>query len=209
MDMIDEETSSLIEGIAFHWYSGDHFEAVRMTHEIFPDKTLMLSECCVLHKPGQSDFFEEYGYPRKKTPFHAEEDDACGYAHDIIGNLNAGMNRWVDWNFCVDENGGPRHTEGGFGAGTIVKDGNYLHKMTYYYIGQFSRHIKPGAKRIGLSRCDEKVEAVAAKNPDGSIAVIMLNSGYEDGIYTIRICGNVITLDIPARTINTVQILYN
>ena len=27
----------------------------------------------------------------------------------MIGNLNAGMNRWIDWNFLVDKDGGPRH----------------------------------------------------------------------------------------------------
>ena len=209
MDMIDEETASMIAGIAFHWYSGDHFETVQMTHEMFPDKILMLSECCTLHKPGQSDFYEEeYGYPRKKTAAHAQEDDARDYAHDIIGNLNAGMNRWIDWNFCVDENGGPRHVKRGFGAGTIVKDGNYTQEMTYYYIRQFSRYIKPGAKRIGLSRCDNNVEAVAAKNPDGSVAVVLLNRGTQDGLYTIRMNGDIIPVDVPAGTISTVVFTF-
>lgn len=205
LDLIDEETRSMIVGIAFHWYSGDHFEAVQMTHELFPEKTLMLSECCVLHKPGLSSFFEEkYGYPKKKTSFHAEEDDARAYAHDIIGNLNAGMNRWIDWNFCVDENGGPRHVAGGFGAGTVVKDGNYVHNMTHYYIGQFTRYIKPGAKRIGFSRCDDKVELTAVENQDGSVVMVLLNRGAEDGLYTVRICGNIIPLSVPKETISTV-----
>lgn len=205
VDMIDEETDSMIAGIAFHWYSGDHFEAVQMTHELFPEKTLMLSECCVLHKPGLSSFFEEkYGYPKKKTPFHAEEDDARAYAHDIIGNLNAGMNRWIDWNFCVDENGGPRHVAGGFGAGTVVTEGNYIHNMTHYYIRQFTHYIKPGAKRIGFSKCDDKVEVTAAENRDGTVVMVLLNRGTEDGLYTIRMCGKIIPLSVPKETISTV-----
>ena len=32
-----------------------------------------------------------------------------GYAHDIIGDLNAGANGWVDWNLLLDEHGGPNH----------------------------------------------------------------------------------------------------
>ena len=28
MTVLDEETMDMVAGIAFHWYSGDHFEAV-------------------------------------------------------------------------------------------------------------------------------------------------------------------------------------
>ena len=44
---LDEKTRPMVEGIAFHWYTGDHFDAVRMTHEAFPEKDLMFSEGCV------------------------------------------------------------------------------------------------------------------------------------------------------------------
>ena len=204
MDMLDDTTMEMVAGIAFHWYSGDHFEAVQMTHEKFPGKTLMLSECCVLHRPGQASFYEEFGVPRTMLPEHAEEKDAQDYAHDIIGNLNAGMNRWIDWNICVDEKGGPRHKPMGFAAGCIVEGHTYSKKMTYYYIRQFSEYIKPGAKRIGFSRCDDKVEITAAKNKDDSITIVLLNRGNEDGFYAVRMNGDIIKICVPAGTISTV-----
>lgn len=43
--IIDEDTDPMIAGIAFHWYSGDHFEALQMIRERYPDKKLLLSEC--------------------------------------------------------------------------------------------------------------------------------------------------------------------
>ena len=203
LDMIDAETAEMIQGIAFHWYSGDHFEAVQMTHEKFPDKVLMLSECCGLHAPGQGSFWESMGLPKTKTPMHAEADDAGEYAHDIIGNLNAGMNRWIDWNLCVDETGGPRHIPNGFTASCIVENGSARLNMTYYYVKHFSRYILPGARRIGVSRCDQKTEVTAAKNPDGSVAVVVLNRGNEDAFYAFRVEGCCVRFGVPAGTIST------
>ena len=202
-ELLDEETDKMIGGIAFHWYSGDHFEAVQMTKDCFPGKTLMLSECCGLHTPGQGSFWESFGVPSTKTAMHAEKDDAEDYAHDILGNLNSGMNRWIDWNLCVDEKGGPRHVPFGFTASCVVTDGRARLNMTYYYVKQFAGYLKPGAKRIGLSRCDQKVEAVAAQNPDGTIAAVLLNRTAQDAFYALRICGRIVRFEVPAGTITT------
>ncbi|MDR2751008.1 MAG: glycoside hydrolase, partial [Clostridiales bacterium] len=189
--VLDEETLPMVEGIAFHWYSGDHFEAVSMAGQAFPGKTLMASECCCLHAPGQSAMWMSMTGD-KTLPETVEYRDAVAYAHDIIGNLNAGMNRWIDWNLCVDEQGGPRHTPGGFTAPvTAQTDGTYRKTITFDYIGHFSKHILPGAYRVGISKCDSKVEVTAAKNPDGTVAVVVLNSGYEDQGYAIRVQGRV------------------
>ena len=154
LDMIDAETAEMIQGIAFHWYSGDHFEAIQMTH-------------------------------------------------DIIGNLNAGMNRWIDWNLCVDETGGPRHIPNGFTASCIVESRSARLNMTYYYVKHFSHYILPGARRIGVSRCDQKTEVTAAKNPDGSVAVVALNRGNEDAFYAFRVEGCCVRFGVPAGTIST------
>lgn len=34
---------------------------------------------------------------------------STGYAHDIMGNLNAGAVGWIDWNMLLDDTGGPNH----------------------------------------------------------------------------------------------------
>lgn len=204
-DIIDGATDSMIEGLAFHWYSGDHFEAVEMAGKKYPGKVLMMSECCGLHMPGRVGFMGFGG--GGKTPETVEYEDAVAYAHDIIGNLNAGMNRWIDWNLCVDKNGGPRHVPGGFTACMIVNDDySYRTNLTYDYIGHFSKFILPGSVRIGCSRCDDKVEMTAAKNPDGSIAAVVLNKQDEDQKYAIRIQGQVIRIKAPARTLSTIVI---
>ncbi|MBR2602662.1 MAG: glycoside hydrolase [Clostridia bacterium] len=202
-EIIDETTCKMLEGIAFHWYSGDHFEALRIAHELFPDMKLMSSECCALHPPGQTSIFAAlFG----GGPSVAEVDyrDAAAYAHDMIGNLNNGMNRWIDWNLCVDQNGGPRHVASGFGAPVCAnEDGTWRKLLTFDYIGHFSRHILPGARRIAFSRCDDRVDVTAARNPDGSVAVVLLNRGEADLSYALRLEGKVIRVSVPAHTLST------
>lgn len=50
--IIDETTDHMITGLAFHWYSGDHFEALSYVRDRFPGKKLILSEACVLDETG-------------------------------------------------------------------------------------------------------------------------------------------------------------
>ena len=206
-EMIDDETAEMIEGIAFHWYSGDHFESLDMARTLFPDKKLMGSECCALHPPGKTSPFAALSGMNGPSIAEVEYEDAAAYGHDIIGDLNNGMNRWIDWNLCVDKNGGPRHVSSGFGAPVCAnEDGTYRILLTYHYIGHFSRFLLPGAKRIGHSRCDDKAELTAAKNPDGSLAVVLLNRGQADVSCAIRMNGQIIRITLPSKTISTICI---
>ena len=206
-EMIDDETAGMIEGIAFHWYSGDHFESLDMARTLFPDKKLMGSECCALHPPGKTSPFAALSGMNGPSIAEVEYEDAAAYGHDIIGDLNNGMNRWIDWNLCVDKNGGPRHVSSGFGAPVCAnEDGTYRILLTYHYIGHFSRFLLPGAKRIGHSRCDDKAELTAAKNPDGSLAVVLLNRGQADVSCAIRMDGQIIRITLPSKTISTICI---
>lgn len=158
----------MVAGIAFHWYSGDHFEAVELMKQKYPDKTFMLSECCALHMPGRIGFGDGgFGPVNFQTPEYVDYLDAADYAHDMIGNLNAGMNRWIDWNFLVDKDGGPRHVPMGFTSGLIVDDDfHYRKPIMYHYIGHISKYIAPGAKRIGWSKYGANLDVTAAVNPD-------------------------------------------
>ena len=205
-EIIDDVTDEMIGGIAFHWYSGDHFDAVKICGDLFPGKTLISSECCALHIPGQAGMFAAFSGD-STMPETVEYQDAVAYAHDIIGDLNAGMNRWIDWNICVDKNGGPRHVPMGFAAPIVAnEDGTCRKTISFDYIRHFSKYILPGAVRIASTRCDDTIEMTAAKNPDGSLVAVLLNKTGEDKSYAIRLEGKVIRVKAPARTIGTVVI---
>ena len=150
-----------VSGIAFHWYSGDHFGALHAARRLWPEKELWFTEGCVEY----SRFGDAKG-PQK----------ARMYAHDILGNLNGGACASLDWNLLLDEKGGPNHVGNFCEAPVMLAPGAGIVKMpSYYAIGHFSRFLTPGSVQIAHSVWDSRLEAVAFVRPDGSRAVVMLN----------------------------------
>ena len=151
-----------ISGIAVHWYSGDYFEELKLIRDAYPDKLIIHSEGCT-------------GYSK----FNKAEEVQNGeiYAHDMIGDLNAGINGFIDWNMVLDFHGGPNHKLNYCNAPIMVNKhyNGYIKNLTYYYIGHFSKYIKPGARRIAFSKFTDKTEVTAFKNFDNSIVVVLLN----------------------------------
>lgn len=165
-----EETLSVagaeenVDGFGIHWYTGDHFEAVRAVKQRWPEKHIWFTEGCV-----------EYSRFDGMTP----QQKAEMYAHDILGNLNAGISGSIDWNLLLDSKGGPNHV-GNFCEAPVMlsEDGTDFSLMTeYYYIGHFSRYIRPGAVKLASSVANTGVEAAAFENPDGSRVAVLLNTG--------------------------------
>lgn len=186
-----EEAKSAIDGIAFHWYTGDHFEALQQTRNEFPDKELIFTEGCVEYSRFASD----------NQTAHAEM-----YAHDMIGNFNAGMNAYLDWNIYLDEKGGPNHV-GNFCDAPVMCDtkaDTIDVKLSYYYIGHFSRFIRPGAKRFLVSRYSANIEAAGFVNPDGGRVLVLLNRTEVPQEFTLAENDNVCDLEIGAHSIMTI-----
>ena len=42
----DPDAAKYVWGTGFHWYNGDHFDAVQKVHDEFPDKQLIFTEGC-------------------------------------------------------------------------------------------------------------------------------------------------------------------
>ncbi len=190
--IIDEETDKMIDGVAFHWYTGDHFEAVGLTKDAFPGKELIFTEGCV-----------EY------SRFDAGQlRNAQMYAHDIIGNLNAGMTAFIDWNILLDEKGGPNHVGNLCDAPVMVntEDGSYEEKLSFHYIKHFSRYIDREAKRIALTKYTDRLEMTAFKNPDKSVVLVVLNKQDEELPVSIRIQGLNTEFQVPKSSIVTAVI---
>lgn len=151
-----------VSGFAVHWYTGDHFGALAAARSLWPDKELWFTEGCV-----------EYSRFDGMTPLEKAEM----YAHDILGNLNGGVNGSLDWNLLLDAKGGPNHV-GNFCEAPVMltQDGKDFTLMDeYWYIGQFSRFIRPGAVRLGVSAWTAGVEVTAFENSDGGRAAVLLN----------------------------------
>jgi hypothetical protein len=73
------------------------------------------------------------------------------YGRSMINDFNSGAVAWTDWNILLDEHGGPNHV-GNYCFAPIHADlarGELVVTPPYWYIGHFSKFIRPGARRIG------------------------------------------------------------
>lgn len=187
---IDESTDAMIDGLAFHWYSGDHFDALRLVREKYPGKKLLFSEGCIEHSRFDGS---------------RQLQNAQMYAHDMIGNLNAGTNTFVDWNIVLDERGGPNHA-GNYCEAPIIcdtKEGKLYKKLSFYYIAHFSKYIKPGAKRIASTKYTSDIEVTAFDNADETLTAVLLNRTANDLPVVIRLYGQLLELTIRKESIST------
>lgn len=184
----DAEASKYIWGLGFHWYSGDHFDALSAVKHRYPSKGLMFTEGC--HEGGVQIGSWKSGER---------------YAHDIIGNLNNGMEGWTDWNIVLDEQGGPNHV-GNFCDAPIIADtksDSLTFQSSYYYIGHFSKYIRPGAIRVACSKYTEALQTTAFKNPNGELVVVVLNRTDDGHPYVLRNNEQIAEGSIPAHSIQT------
>ena len=186
----DAEMDRMVGGMAVHWYSGDHFEALQMVRDRCPEKTIVFSEACV-----------EYSLYKNDNQLR----NARMYAHEIIGSLNHGMNLFLDWNMLLDEQGGPNHVNNFCDAPIMynTQTGILSRNLSFDYISHFSRFIQPGARRIGMSRFGDCLEVTAAQNPDGSVCSVVMNPGSEPIPFFLRLNGRVWPALQPGNSIST------
>lgn len=216
----DEASSKYFSGAAVHWYAStvDYFpEALQYAHNKAPNKHLINSEACVdaevpKWKDDQWYWSKEatdWGYdwaPDDQKHLHPKYAPVNRYARDIIGCLNNYVDGWVDWNMVLDRQGGPNWAENWCVAPVIVDpDADEVYFTPIYYaLSHFSKYIRPEAKRLGIEVSDEALMATAAKNLDGSIAVIIFNEGPEEKFVNLALEGKEVTIKIPGQAIQTV-----
>jgi glucosylceramidase len=176
-DLVYQRASTILEdpaaakyvwGIGFHWYetwTGGpmQFDNVSLVHAAFPSTHLLFTEGC-----------------KEKFDFDSLQNWSLGerYGYSMINDLNAGASGWVDWNILLDEHGGPNHV-GNFCFAPVHADtrtGKLIYTNAYYYIGHFSKFVKPGARRIAASTNRTSLQSTAFVNKDGGIVVIVMNT---------------------------------
>jgi glucosylceramidase len=174
----DAEAAKYIWGIGFHWYEswngGLQFENVKRVAETFPDKELMLTEGCNGNFNWQN--FNDWKLGEN-------------YGLNMIHDFNNGAVAWTDWNVLLDETGGPNHVSN-FCFAPIhakTKEGTLHYMNSYYYIGHFSKFIRPGAKRIISSSNRAQLLTTAFMNEDGKLAVVVMNPTGEKFSYRMYI----------------------
>lgn len=191
----DPEAAKYVWGIGFHWYetwskAGPQFENVRLTHQAFPGKNLLFTEGCN----------ENYNAGRIN-------DWALGerYGFSMINDFNAGTVGWTDWNILLDEKGGPNHV-GNYCFAPVhanTQTGVLTYTNAFYYIGHFSKYIRAGARRIASSASRDKLLTTAFQNPDGTIAVVVMNKTDDKIDYSLWIKGMAAKMSSNPHSIQT------
>lgn len=162
----DPEAAKYVWGTGFHWYAPDNFENVKRVQESFPDKHLLFTEAT--NYPFSLDTIHEWKWGEN-------------YGRNMVHDFNNGAVGWTDWNVLLDEHGGPNHVNNFCFAPLHgnTKTGQLYYMNAFYYIGHFSKFIRPGAKRIISSSNRDRLQTTAFLNPDGKIAVVVLNLSNE------------------------------
>ncbi len=191
----DPEAAKYVWGIGFHWYetwtgSPMLFENLNRVKEAFPDKELIFTEGC-----------------KEKFDMDSINNWSLGerYGYSMINDFNSGTAAWTDWNILLDENGGPNHV-GNYCFAPIhanVKTNELIYTNAYYYIGQFSKFIAKGAKRIIVSSTRGALETTAFINPDGKIIVVVMNRTDKDMKHLLWIKGQAAETVSAAHSIST------
>jgi len=186
----DPEAARFVWGVAFHWYSDPAFANVGQVREAFPGVHLMLTEAC------------NYPYDRQKI-----HDWNWGerYGAAMIEDFNNGAEAWTDWNVLLDETGGPNHV-GNFCYAPVHADtrtGDLTYMNSFYYIGHFSKFVRPGARRIVSSSTKDALATTAFLNTDGSIAVVVMNASDAAAPFDLCLASNSVAVASPAHSILT------
>lgn len=189
----DADAAKFVWGVGYHWYVGDNFDNVKRVKEAFPATHLLFTEGC--NGPFDSTRINDWQWGEL-------------YGKSMIHDFNNGAEGWTDWNVLLDENGGPNHVQNYCFAPihADTRTGELTYMNSYDYIGQFSKFIRPGAKRIISSSTTDKLLTTAFRNPDGKVAAVVLNLNDQAQPFNLSINGEVARGSSPAHSIMTLVV---
>lgn len=191
----DPEASKYAWGMGFHWYEtwagGEPmFDNVAAVQNTYPDKKLIFTEGCV----------EKFDPARYQYWPNAER-----YGASMINDFNNGTVAWTDWNILLDEKGGPNHVEN-FCFAPIHADtrtGELIYTPSYYYIGHFSKFIRPEAKRVSTMVSRSMLLGTSFRNADGNMVTVVMNKGDKQVTYNLIVGNERTAVTIPSHSIQT------
>lgn len=123
----------------------------------------------------------------------------------ISGAIRNGLTAYNAWNMVLDKGGlGIDDTRKWPQNALLVADsGTVTATAAYYVFRHFSQFVDPGAKRIDATGGD----AVAFKNPDGSLVAVMFNSGSANNGYVVAVGGKKLQFAMPGSGWATIKYL--
>ena len=181
--LTDPKIGPDIKGVAFQWAGKD---ALPLIHESYPELTMVMSEQqCFNGANSWSDFMS---------------------AWDLLKhNLDNGVAIYDYWNLALFD--GEVSTWGWQQNSLISVDyetGAFKYNYEFYEMKHVSRYVQPGAVYLGTGGSME--EAMAFRNPDGSIVILTAEKKGEPRKLTITAGKKTVCVNIPANSVSTIVI---
>ncbi len=194
----DPEAAKYAWGIGFHWYENwaggePMFDNIGNIKESYPTKNILFTEGC------NEKFSDE------KYQFWP---NAERYGRSMINDFNKGTVGWTDWNILLDQNGGPNHV-GNFCFAPVHADtnsGELIYTPSYYYIGHFSKFIRPNAKRVSTVSSRSHLLSTSFINEDGTMVTVVMNQSDLAITYKVYIESKTAEVEIPPHAMQTLII---
>jgi glucosylceramidase len=191
----DPAASKYAWGMGFHWYETwtgglPMFGNVAKVREAWPEKNLMFTEGCA--ESFRKDKYQNWANGEK-------------YGISMINDFNNGTCGWTDWNILLDDRGGPNHV-GNFCFAPVHYDavtGQLIFTPSYYYIGHFSKFIRPGARMVNTVTSRSALLSVSFLNPGGKMVTVVMNQSVKAIEYKLFAGTFMTVVNIPAHAIQT------
>ncbi|XP_026326864.1 glucosylceramidase-like [Hyposmocoma kahamanoa] len=203
MEREDPKSIEYIDGIAVHYY-GNFVPASILSNlqNRYPNKMLLSTEACEGPMPWDEHKVELGSWDRARN-----------YVRYILQDLNNFVVGWIDWNLCLDPEGGPNWANNFVDAPILVygDQDEFIKQPMFYAMGHFSKFIPRGSRRIQVSRRSlATVENLAVIKPNGHIVVVLQNANENERIVHLRISATrFIELTMEARSVKTIEINPN
>jgi len=192
----DEEAAKYAWGIGFHWYEtwtgGDpKYDNLKNIKASFPTKNLLFTEGC------QEKFSEDHYF---------RWSNAERYGNSMINDFNSGTVGWTDWNILLDETGGPNHVQNLCFAPihADTRTNELIYTPSYYYIGHFSKFIKPNAKRVSTTTSRSTLESTSFVNENEQLVTLVMNKTDIPITYKLIVDDSEVSLNIPAHAMQSI-----
>ncbi|CAJ0581192.1 unnamed protein product, partial [Mesorhabditis spiculigera] len=171
--LADDRAKNFSSGIGLHWYADDKIDAsiLRKTVTEWGGRYVIYTESA-------------NGWLTNDVIL-GSWDRAENYVKSIMEVVNNGGAGWIDYNLCVDMNGGPSWIGNNMDAAIVVDKQNrsFLKQPMLYAVGHFSKFVRPGAdymaSRFSPNQDLPQIHHAAFVNKDGSRVLVLYNSDSE------------------------------
>ncbi|HEX2730346.1 MAG TPA: glycoside hydrolase family 30 beta sandwich domain-containing protein [Polyangiaceae bacterium] len=190
----DSKALGYVKGFGLQWNMIDYVDDLQSTK-----LPILQTE----HKCGNYPWVSGSWNPNQPPNDQAYAEESWGLIRDW---MNAGINSYSAWNMVLDTQGKNIDYDRPWPQNALLIVDRTTKKLSitpaYYVFRHFSYYVEPGAVRVKATGSND---ALAFKNPDGSVVTVLFNGGGQAQGTTVGIGDTRLHFDVPAHGWATVE----